>query len=83
MATHSGKFDGDAYLQHYPDLLRWLNICKGCGARGYKPELPNNIYPHFNVAADNLRKYFQPLQVNEMGHCQQCTKALALLKGDK
>jgi hypothetical protein len=70
------RSDADLYLKQYPDLNRWLNQCPSCGARGYKPELPDNIYPHFNVAADNLRKFFRPLAINELGLCEQCARAI-------
>ena len=68
------KTVGDRYLQQYPHLLKWINVCVVCGKKGYKPELPENIYTHFNVAADNLRELFQPLSVNELGLCEICTR---------
>ena len=64
------------YLSQYPDLERWLNTCSACGARGYKPDLPDNIYPWFNVAADNLRKLFDPLPLDARSLCNQCASAI-------
>ena len=70
-----GKSRADLYLSMYPDLHRWLNACVACGRRGYKPDLPENIYPHFNVAATNLRAMFEELAVDENGMCSVCADA--------
>jgi hypothetical protein len=77
MGTSSHRSEADQYLALYPHLHRWMNVCAGCGARGHRPELPENIYPHFNVAAENLRRYFRPLAVDERGFCEQCSAAMA------
>ena len=71
------RSDADQYLEQYPDLHRWLNVCLACGMRGYKPDLPENIYRHFNVAADHLRRFFRPLRLNDTGLCNVCARALA------
>lgn len=79
MRSQKGKTEGEAYLQQYPHLETWLNACVGCRSRGHKPELPRNIYPHFNVAADNLRSFFEALPVDENGLCEQCSFVAAKL----
>ena len=68
--------EGEEYLRQYPNLHRWMNRCTMCGSPGHKPELPQNIYPHFNVAADNLRRLFTPLVVDDLGRCETCASAL-------
>jgi len=65
------KSEGNAYLAMYPDLQRWMNVCVACGREGYKPEMPENIYPHFSVGAQNLREMFRPLDVVD-GLCEVC-----------
>jgi hypothetical protein len=70
----------DEYLAQYPDLLRWINVCPGCGQRGYRPDLPENIYPHFNIAARNLRAMLRPLALNETGFCDLCAQALDMVR---
>lgn len=65
------KSETDQYLAVYPDLQRWMNVCAACGREGYKPEMPENIYPHFNVGAQNLRAMFRPLDVVD-GLCEVC-----------
>jgi hypothetical protein len=69
----------DEYLAQYPDLLRWINVCAACGRRGYKPDLPENIYAHFNIAARKLRELLCPLAVNETGICDVCAQALEMV----
>ena len=64
------KSEADLYLQEYPRLLKWINQCVACQHKGYKPELPEELPPGF--AAQNLRKYFDELQLNENGLCPQC-----------
>jgi hypothetical protein len=80
MANNLQSSKADLYLRQYPHLHQWVNVCGGCGARGYKPDLPDNIYPWFSVAADNLRSYFRPLGLNEMGLCEQCAEAASSLE---
>jgi hypothetical protein len=75
MANYRHRSAADQYLRQYPHLHQWLNVCRGCGARGFKPDLPDNIYPWFNVAADHLRAFFRPLGLNEIGLCEQCAEA--------
>ena len=62
--------DGDGYLQMYPRFLKWINVCACCGRKGYKPEMPPNDDPRFS--GQNLRRYFTPLALNRLGHCDQC-----------
>ena len=62
--------DGESYLEMYPKLRKWINQCIACHAKGYKPELPEDIYP--GVAAKNLRRYFKELSLSESGLCSNC-----------
>lgn len=67
--------DKEIYLKMYPQLRRkWINQCVGCQQEGYKPDMPKNIFP--GIAAQSLRKYFQPLNVDEHGLCEICSKVL-------
>ena len=74
MTTHSN--DGLLYLQDYPQLRKWINQCVACQQVGSKPELPDSI--GVGVAARNLRRYFRPLLLNEIGLCEQCSNAMNL-----
>ena len=74
------KNEGDLYLREYPHLLKWINQCVACQHRGYKPEMPSEIFP--GVAARNLRKYFDELVLNEKGLCAQCASGTHLARGN-
>ncbi|MFA7236842.1 MAG: hypothetical protein WC058_08260 [Phycisphaeraceae bacterium] len=66
------RYNIDKYLQQYPGLAKWVQTCAACGARGYRPDLPENIYPHPNVGAQHLRRMFEPLELDDRGLCEQC-----------
>ena len=66
--------DKDAYLKQYPNAKKWLNECIICQTIGYKPEMPKDIYP--GLLAQNIRKMFSPLFVNELSVCLECAKHL-------
>jgi hypothetical protein len=62
--------DGLLYLQAYPRLQKWINQCVGCQRNGYKPEMPEQIGP--GVVAQNLRRFFPKMGLNDVGLCEQC-----------
>lgn len=68
--------DGEEYLIAYPKLRKWINECVMCHAKGYKPNMPKEIYPHPSAASKNLRFYFKPLELNDDGLCETCSKLL-------
>lgn len=78
------KNDGLNYIKSYPKLKKWINECIVCGSVGYKPELPEKLTSNLGngefqtFGADNIRSYFQPLAVNELGICEECQKMLKL-----
>lgn len=71
---------GLEYLKQYPKLNKWMNRCICCGSMGYNPELPRVLTTNWGqgetitAAAQTLRKYFQPLEVNEISLCETCQK---------
>lgn len=67
--------DGLDYIRMYPRLMKWINTCSGCGAIGHKPELPEQITRkggQWTVCAQNLRRFFKELVVNDVGLCGIC-----------
>lgn len=62
----------EIYLRQYPETRKWLNECLICHSIGYKPELPEKIYP--GLMAENIRSLYTPLAVNELCICDDCAK---------
>jgi hypothetical protein len=67
-------YDHKLYLQMYPQLWRWMNRCVCCGHVGYKPELPPRL--RMTAAANNLRRMYPELWVDDQGSCEQCAQSL-------
>ena len=68
--------EGEAYLAKYPRLRHWVCQCGACQQQGYVADLPEQIGT--GVAAQNIRRYFQPLTLNDQGLCEACAKLQAL-----
>jgi len=66
--------DRDTYAKSYPNTRKWLNVCIICQTEGYEPELPEKIHP--GELAQNIRKYWSELEVNDLGICNQCSQHL-------
>ncbi len=72
------KDEGLNYLKQYPKLNKWINRCICCGRIGYNPSLPKNLTSNWGqgeyetASAQYLRKYFQPLIVDELSICEIC-----------
>ncbi|MDE7083177.1 MAG: hypothetical protein K2O89_05690 [Clostridia bacterium] len=68
---------GENYIAAFPNLKKWINECVCCHRKGYNPELPEKI-SIVEGALDvyYLKKYFQPLHINEQGLCEVCEKIL-------
>lgn len=64
--------DRDNYLKQYPETKKWLNECMICHTIGYKPNMPDKIYPGF--LAKNIKRFFSPLAINEINICKDCAK---------
>ena len=68
------------YLKQYPKMAKWMNICICCGSMGYNPDMPDKINSrdgngeYNTVFSRNIKKYFSPLRVNDMGMCAICQK---------
>mgnify|MGYP006910092126 CR=1 FL=1 len=64
--------DKENYSKQYPEIEKWLNECMVCHTIGYKPNLPEQIYP--GILAENIRKSYNVLKLNEIGICEDCSK---------
>jgi hypothetical protein len=68
--------DAELYLKTYPKLNKWINECCICHSKGYKPDMPEHIGGEYSVAANNIRRLFKPLELNDDGVCLQCSRHL-------
>ena len=66
---------GEAYLNSYPKLRKWINECQCCHIKGYKPNMPDKItIVEGSLEVYFIKKYFKPLELNEDGLCKTCAK---------
>jgi hypothetical protein len=70
MKRDYGHGNAEAYLTRYPRLRRWIRQCVACQRQGYGSDLPKQI--GIGVAAQTLRRYFSPLELDERGLCEEC-----------
>ena len=76
---------GEDYLREFPKMKKWINTCLCCGARGYRPDMPDVITiggEKKTIFADRIRKYFDPLEVDRYGRCEICAKLMERKKED-
>ncbi|MBQ8965081.1 hypothetical protein [Ruminococcus sp.] len=69
------RYGGEDYLLKFPKFGKWINTCLCCGAKGYRPDMPEVITisgGYETAAAHYIRKYFNELSVDEYGRCQVC-----------
>jgi len=68
---------GEDYVTLYR-LEKWINQCIGCQARGYKPDMPDEVaqnkYGRGTTAARYVRAKFRPLALDENGLCETCRR---------
>ena len=52
---------GQEYIDAFPKLKKWINVCICCGRKGYKPNTPDKISAYeYSLAGSNIKKYFEP-----------------------
>ncbi|MCI8652804.1 MAG: hypothetical protein HFF11_03805 [Angelakisella sp.] len=71
---------GDRYLESYPELRKWVLECPVCHRKGYRPDLPDRLGK--TLKAQELRRYFQPMETDEMGFCTTCSRLRAKRERD-
>ena len=66
---------GEEYIRSFPKLKKWINECQCCHSKGYKPSLPDKITTvEGSFEVYYIKKYFKPLEINEMGLCKVCSR---------
>ena len=74
------KNEGLNYLKRYPKMSKWMNTCICCGSMGYDPDMPDVITSrdgngeYRTVFSRNIKKYFSPLKLDDMGMCEICRR---------
>lgn len=69
--------NGENYIKKFPYLQKWINECVCCHRKGYKPDLPEKVSKvEGSLEVYYLKKYFQPLHIDEYGLCDVCKKLL-------
>ena len=72
---------GEEFLRKFPKFRKWIVECKMCHKRGYRLDLPSKI-----TAVDGslemyfIKKYFDPLSLDENKICECCSKILKRVK---
>lgn len=75
---------GEEYIRSCPELEKWIKQCVQCQARGYDPDMPDEVgfvsaywkakgwkNPY---TARYIRKYFKPLPLDDCGLCEVCSR---------
>ena len=63
------------YLAMYPNLQKWVNLCPICGARGRRPDMPDEIGSmNGKVSAHTLKRMLPVLEVDQNGICLSCSR---------
>ena len=70
----SRQRDIEQYIKSFPESLKWLNECPICHHRGYRPDMPEHIGGKHSIMGWYLRRYFQPLETDELGLCMMCSR---------
>lgn len=79
---------GEDYLRQYPRFKKWIVRCMACGQTGYRLDLPEETTTRMfreeipTAAAQNIRKFFRPLVLDQNGLCDQCSAASNKSSGD-
>lgn len=68
--------EGEEYIQSFPKLKKWIIECNCCHTKGFDPKMPEKTVNSFGLGPYFIKKYFAPLELNELGICRECSKAL-------
>ena len=68
------KKDRELYLRMYPKLNKWINECWLCHCQGYDRSIVESPDNEETIAVRNIKRYFQPLDLDEDGLCEVCSR---------
>ena len=66
--------DRALYMRRYPKLNKWINECWLCHCQGYDRSIVENPNNEQTIAARNIKSFFQPLDLDEDGLCEVCSR---------
>lgn len=71
------KKEGENYINSFPKLKNLINECVCCHEKGYDP-IKFAIFSESceTFAPYCIKKYFNPLPLNQDGLCEQCERVL-------
>ena len=58
----------------YPKLNKWINECWLCHCQGYDRSIVESPDNEETIAVRNIKRYFQPLDLDEDGLCEVCSR---------
>ena len=74
----------DHWFEMNPYAQRFINTCAVCGAQGYAPQIDDADFAGNESTAFHrfsreklqamLRKYYQPMALDEAGRCDDCAR---------
>lgn len=68
---------GEEYLRRHPRFNKWVKECRYCHYKGYDPDIPEQISAsEGSLGSYFIKKYFNPLILDQSGLCEQCSKKL-------
>lgn len=71
------KDKGEEYINKFPKLRKWINECSYCHKKGYNPSMPGKVtIVEGSLEVYYIKKYFNPLFLNENGLCEHCEKVI-------
>lgn len=66
--------DRALYMRRYPKLNKWINECWLCHCQGYDRSIVESPNNEQTIAARNIKSFFRPLDLDEDGLCEACSR---------
>ena len=68
------------YIENWnPYAKKFINVCKVCGRRGYRPSIEDDGFcsdAMYAAIYDELKSTLQSLSLDELGRCEVCAKLM-------
>ena len=70
------KKTGEKYVQSFPKFNKWIAECNCCHTKGYDPSMTLKTKSYEGLGPYFIKKYYNPLELDEYGICSECSKVL-------